>query len=537
MAILLTALIAAAFLLNYEHRTSSTAAIETSLTKKFHQQVEVLTERIGEEESRRFALLETPQMLHESLFFVTDQSVEPAVTASDMQTTSQTEASTMFRRGVELLPDPAAISFFKRAARIRIETPDDRYLQISALFNLLDFRSDDGVVCRILASLNNPKAPLTDAQKKFFRSMLEERGADLARIENRLSLLIEQASQIDRDLTRKEGAYKAAIGSSILSVRNDGFALLYNPPQNIAEPLQIQSAPNGMLSSQIAPGHYATIPSEYIEETKREVQRQYRTGNVILCLMAGLGMVLIGGTTAVFKRQRQLEAARMEFIATVSHELRTPLSLIRLHAETLKHGRVPGNRIADYHQTILTEAERLTGIVNNVLDFSRMERNKLYIHPEPTDLSTLCERIVESFQNRLEQERFALENRINPNIKCTTDPLAVSQILFNLIDNAIKYSDNEKVVRIELEHSKDWNILRVSDRGIGIPDRLKKHVFEEFVRSDDNRVTARRGSGIGLCVVKRLVDEMGGRIEVADHRPTGTVVTVYLKDCNETTGS
>lgn len=178
----------------------------------------------------------------------------------------------------------------------------------------------------------------------------------------------------------------------------------------------------------------------------------------------------------------------------------------------------------------------LTGIVNNVLDFSRMERGKLELHPEPNNLSVLCGRIIESFLSRLKQNDFELEKAIQPNIIVSVDPIAYSQILFNLIDNAIKYSDAEKRIRIELESSVDWAILRVSDCGIGIPDPLKKKIFDDFIRSDDRKVTAQRGSGIGLSVAKQLVEKMGGTIDVQDNKPEGSVFTVKLRNGHETTG-
>jgi signal transduction histidine kinase len=165
-----------------------------------------------------------------------------------------------------------------------------------------------------------------------------------------------------------------------------------------------------------------------------------------------------------------------------------------------------------------------------------MERGRLELHPESTNLSALCERIIESFQSRLEQHGFTLEKAIQPNIITQVDPLAYSQILFNLLDNAIKYSGTEKYVRIELEAADDWIILRVSDHGIGIPDRLKKKIFNDFVRSDDRNVTAQRGSGIGLSVARRLVEKMNGTIEVKGNQPKGSIFTVKQGIDNEITG-
>ena len=158
------------------------------------------------------------------------------------------------------------------------------------------------------------------------------------------------------------------------------------------------------------------------------------------------------------------------------------------------------------------------------------------MHLEPTDLSALCERIIESFQSRFEQNGFNVETSIRPGIVILVDSLAYSQILFNLIDNALKYSDDEKCIRIELESTSGWNILRVFDRGIGIPNPLKKKIFDDFMRSNDSKVTARRGSGIGLSVARRLTEKMNGTIEVKDHKPTGSVFTVKLRIGHETTG-
>ena len=149
----------------------------------------------------------------------------------------------------------------------------------------------------------------------------------------------------------------------------------------------------------------------------------------------------------------------------------------------------------------------------------------------PLDVATKVYRARHAFIS------FAEKRDIKTAIMGIVDPLAYSQIVFNLLDNAIKYSDGSKTIRIRLDVSNGWNILSVTDEGIGIPDKLKKCIFDEFVRSDDSKVTARRGSGIGLSVAQRFAKRMGGTIEVADNQPKGSVFTVRLKGSDEAAGS
>ncbi|RKX43084.1 MAG: hypothetical protein DRP64_08740 [Verrucomicrobia bacterium] len=533
---LMIGLFGATFHLNRGNYSASISTVESSFSRTLEQEARALRNRVAEQETQAFALRGTERELEQELFFITADRVVPACVAHLFETIPEAEARNAFARGIELLPDDAALPFFREAAKGAVTTEDDAYRKISALFNILGIKPNIQTTCGILYLLNNENSLLDASRVHFFREMLEELVPDLAKIEPEASALTQTAKEIDTELTRRKGAYRDSHHGMTLSVREDGLATLYVFHFTIADPVELTLKPPEGPSVEIVKGVHAIIPLQVVIQAKADIRKQYRTGNMILALMLFLGTALAIGMLAAVRRQRQLDATRARFIATVSHELRTPLSLIRLHAETLHHGRIPPEKVSEYHQTILTESERLSGIVNNVLDFSRMERNKLQIHLEPTDLSALCERIADSFRFRLEQDGFALEKQIQPGIVASVDPLAFSQVVFNLVDNAIKYSDEEKIIRIELESSKGWNILRVADHGIGIPDQLKKKIFDDFVRSDDRKVTARRGSGIGLSVARRLAEEMGASIDVMDNKPTGTIFTVSFKDTDETIG-
>jgi anti-sigma regulatory factor (Ser/Thr protein kinase) len=533
---LMFGLFIAVFFFNKRHHDALNTSLEGTLALFLENQANAQLFTLATQEREKFVLHGSPDELKADLFIVSPDTIIPAGIKELVDTIPPAQAAAAFEKGLAALPARTALSFFKEAAKGKADTPDDLYRKISAHFNLLEIDPRIQTVCCILTLLEDPNGLLTPSRKDFFMTMLAEQETNLPAIKNRLAELRETADELNRKVSRQKGTYHVRFKDRTLSVSEDGLALLYTPQLTMVPPVELVYTRPQSTYLEIVPGIYAYLPPHVKKEAQAQIRKQYHAGNIILGCMILLGTTLAGGMLASARRQRELDAMRTEFIATVSHELRTPLSLIRLHAETLKHGRVPHEKIADYHQTILTEAERLSGIVNNVLDFSRMERGKLQIHPEPADLSALVHRIADSFGDRLEQEGFLMVRNIKEEIVASVDPLAYSQIVFNLLDNAIKYSDGSKTIRIELDADTDSAILRIVDLGIGIPDKLKKQIFEEFVRSDDSRVTARRGSGIGLSVAKRLAERMNGTIEVTDNEPKGSVFTVKIKALYETAG-
>ena len=541
LIVLMAVLFVVSFQLNRNNYFASLGTVETSLAQQLEQQVDSLRKDIEQQEVELFSRFGNSNLPEVSarepdLFWVFENRVVPACTTLLLETASTIEANEAFQKGLETQPKASALPWFKTAAKLEANTPADLYRKIGALFNMLELEPDIETVYCILALLNQTDPAVTDSQKLFFNNLLKDQVSDLENIEKRLKELQKTAEAINQRLTRKEGFYREAFNNQTLTIRENGLALLYKPGLFATAPIELSNTKTANLHTEIIPGHYAVISNTVITDAKSKIIKQYKTGNTIFSLMLLLGTLLSFGLFAASKRQRKLDAARTQFIATVSHELRTPLSLIRLHAETLTHGRISDDKVANYHQTILTEAERLTGIVNNVLDFSRIERDKLQLHLERTDLTTLLNQTADSFFNRLEQEKITLERKIADGAIANIDPIALSQIVFNLLDNAIKYSGTAKTIQIRLEVSKDWNILSIADQGIGIPNQLKPHIFDEFVRSNDREVSARRGSGIGLNVARRLAEMMNGTIEVTDNEPAGSIFTVRLKDDDETTG-
>lgn len=226
----------------------------------------------------------------------------------------------------------------------------------------------------------------------------------------------------------------------------------------------------------------------------------------------------------------EMTLARMKtsFVANVSHELRTPLSLIRMYAETLELGRVPDEaKRRRYYRSIVSESSRLTQLINNILDFSRIEsRQKRYKFAE-VDLGEVVERVVNSYRFHLDQNGFKVDVRVRrPLPPVVADPEAVEQALVNLLDNAVKFSSDRREISVEVKAERERVNVSVTDRGIGIPESEHEKIFEEFYRVGDDLVHNTRGSGLGLALVKHIMKVHRGSVKVRSRVGEGSTFTL-----------
>jgi signal transduction histidine kinase len=161
-------------------------------------------------------------------------------------------------------------------------------------------------------------------------------------------------------------------------------------------------------------------------------------------------------------------------------------------------------------------------MVNNIVEHSKFEHSSQQLFLKEQNLTQCCREVIQVFQYRLQMEKFKLKENLEENVVCLFDWQAMTQVLYNLIDNAIKYSGEKKIIEIELKSTKRKIYLLVSDHGIGIPKEKREQIFQEYYRVDDDHVFAQRGTGIGLALVQKMVSSNGGRIQVSDHYPEGT---------------
>ena len=241
----------------------------------------------------------------------------------------------------------------------------------------------------------------------------------------------------------------------------------------------------------------------------------HRSFWILVCL----SVLIIGGlvlTRHIVSKEMALARLKSDFVSNVSHELRTPLALIRLYAETLELGRITtSEKKQQYYRIIRKESERLTALINNILDFSRIEAGRKEYEFRNTDIAELVHNTLESYRYQIEQQGFAFEENIDSNLPAVpVDREAIARALVNLVNNALKYSSEEKFLGVKLYRDNGVVKLEVADHGIGIARRDQTKIFEKFYRAGDPLVHNTKGSGLGLSLVRHITMAHGGDIAV-----------------------
>jgi signal transduction histidine kinase len=249
--------------------------------------------------------------------------------------------------------------------------------------------------------------------------------------------------------------------------------------------------------------------------------------------LLALTTALLVAAIVLLRRERALGRLRAEFVSSVSHELRTPLSEIRLFAETLLLGRVRSAEERDRSLAIIDkEARRLSHLVENVLQFSRGERGGLSVALEERALAPLVREVLDDFAPLCAGTGTRLEAALEDGTRAAVDASALRQVLLNLLDNATKYGPREQVVRVCLESSGGMVKITVEDQGPGVPPPERKVIFQRFRRLERDRRSSVAGAGIGLAVVRELVESHGGRTRVEEAAGGGARFVVELKAAN-----
>jgi len=250
-------------------------------------------------------------------------------------------------------------------------------------------------------------------------------------------------------------------------------------------------------------------------------------------ILGFLSLMIIGGlllTKHMVSKEVALAKLKSDFVSNVSHELRTPLALIRLYAETLELGRITTKeKKQQYYRIIRKESERLTALINNILDFSRIEADRKEYEFRETDIADLVRSTLDSYRYQIEQQGFALEESIDPDLPAVrVDREAIARALVNLVNNALKYSNHDKYLGVKLYRDSSAVKLEVADHGIGIARRDQSKIFEKFYRAGDPLVHNTKGSGLGLSLVRHITEAHGGEIAVESIPGTGSKFTLSL---------
>jgi signal transduction histidine kinase len=250
-------------------------------------------------------------------------------------------------------------------------------------------------------------------------------------------------------------------------------------------------------------------------------------------LLGILTLMIIGGlvlTKRMVSKEIAVAKLKSDFVSNVSHELRTPLALIRLYAETLELGRISTKeKKHQYYRIIRKESERLTALINNILDFSRIEAGRKEYEFRETDIADLVRNTLDSYRYQIEQQGFELEEAIDTELPAVRiDREAIARALVNLVNNALKYSQDQKYIGVKLYRENGSVKLEVADHGIGIARRDQTKIFEKFYRAGDPLVHNTKGSGLGLSLVRHITEAHGGEIEVESSPGAGSKFIMSL---------
>jgi len=248
---------------------------------------------------------------------------------------------------------------------------------------------------------------------------------------------------------------------------------------------------------------------------------------LVLAVAMALGVFLVAGAAA---REVRVAELKSNFVASVSHDLKTPLALIQLFAETLELGRVrTPERAQEYYRIINGEAKKLTRLIENLLDFSRMEAGLRPYRMEPADLGEIVTRVLARMETQFSQGHFVVNTEIATGLpRVLADEGATEQAIENLLANAIKYSGDARQIDVTARRAGDHVEVSVADHGIGIPRREQGRIFRKFYRVQRELGGGPQGTGLGLAIVDHTMRGHGGFVRVSSEPQQGSTFTLHF---------
>jgi len=267
------------------------------------------------------------------------------------------------------------------------------------------------------------------------------------------------------------------------------------------------------------PGHDKILAE--IEAAKNKKTSQYIGEGSVFLLLILVGAVFVYRAT---RRQFILSRQQQNFMMAITHELKTPIAVARLNIETLQKRRLEEAQQQKLIANALQEVNRLNTLTNNILVASQLETGSYRLNKQQVNISRIATEAVQDFQKRFPQRH--IEAAIQPDIYIQGEDTLLQLLLNNLLDNAVKYSPKESPVKLLLKEENNHIIIQVMDEGIGIADEEKKKVFEKFYRVGSEATRTAKGTGLGLFLSKKIVQDFKGTITITDNVPKGSIFTV-----------
>jgi signal transduction histidine kinase len=251
-------------------------------------------------------------------------------------------------------------------------------------------------------------------------------------------------------------------------------------------------------------------------------------------MIAALAGIMLLGLFAIYQSARaivDLSERRSNFVSSVTHEVKTPLTNIRMYIEMLEQGIARDrDREQDYFRIVGSESERLSRLINNVLEFSKLEKKQRHFELQEGSFEDVVHDVQDIMQEKLRQEGFTLTADTEQAGPFRHDKEVMIQILTNLIENSVKFGKTSprREITLRVWPKANWMNISVSDTGPGIPRHALKKVFDDFYRVENDLTRTTSGTGIGLALVKRFVTAMGGSIEAKNNEGPGCSITISV---------
>ncbi|HIA12197.1 MAG TPA: HAMP domain-containing histidine kinase [Flavobacteriales bacterium] len=246
----------------------------------------------------------------------------------------------------------------------------------------------------------------------------------------------------------------------------------------------------------------------------------------VFALLLVMGVYI---TQRAFKKEVDLSRQQSNFLMAVTHELKSPLASIKLYMQTMQKHELEVLKSEEIIENVLNETNRLTSLVDNILLSSQIESGIYLMVKEEVNMSKLTDELLENFALFPHKENINIHKNIGPDIKLNADINAMNSVIINLIDNAVKYSDDSSNISVELASSNSNVILTVKDEGQGISDAEKAKVFNKFYRQESESTRKSQGTGLGLYILKYLVEQHNGEISLTDNEPKGSIFEIIFK--------
>ena len=254
-----------------------------------------------------------------------------------------------------------------------------------------------------------------------------------------------------------------------------------------------------------------------------------RPQRAMMAMLAGVMAIGVFFVARAAAREVRVAEMKSSFVSSVSHDLKTPLALIQLFAETLELGRLKNtDRAQEYYRIINSEARKLTRLINNLLDFSKIEAGLRVYKRVPVDLTELTRGVLESLESQFQHNQFTVTSRLDGEVPVLIDSEAAVQALENLISNAMKYSPEHRDIVVGVDREGGYGVVRVTDRGIGVPPRLQSKIFRKFYRIQTDAGSGPQGTGLGLAIVDHVMRGHNGFVRVTSEPGRGSTFTLHF---------